>query len=198
MTGVEKVRLDAMDDRRLVEAFLSRREEGPFRELYRRHTPRLYLLAARLLGGGSGSAEDAVQEAWIRAAERLGDFRWESALLTWLSGIVINRCREILRMRAGAERLPVTVSGDPPKSASPPIRIVDRIGLERAVRSLPGGYREVFLLHDLEGLTHDEIGALLGIDPGTSKSQLHKARRVLRAALAPEGGSATSERNGDV
>jgi len=189
--------LDATDDRRLVGEFLDRKDEGTFREIYRRHTPRLYLLAARLLGHASSGAEDAVQVTWIRASTRLATFRWESTLRTWLSAILVNHCHEIVRARAAEKMNSDGAHRGPPEIASPSARPADRVDLERAVRSLPDDYREVFLLHALEGLTHEEIGALLGIEPGTSKSQLHKARKFLRAALASKREPAPSERNGD-
>ncbi len=178
------------EDRDLVASFLDGREEAAFRELYRRHTAALFLLASRLLGGGRG-AEDAVQETWIRATARLGHFRWESSLKTWLCGITVNLCREMLRERAAGattSALPeATAHGHPRHAGGDGI---DRLDLERAIRRLPAGYREVLVLHDVEGHTHEEIAALLQIEAGTSKSQLHKARRAIRAALmspAPKG-----------
>jgi RNA polymerase sigma-70 factor (ECF subfamily) len=71
----------------------------------------------------------------------------------------------------------------------------ERVDLERAIERLPAGYREIFVLHDVEGYTHEEIGGLLGIEPGTSKSQLSRARQRLRTALAP-GGRHSTRRNG--
>lgn len=167
-------------DRHLVTRFLTHRDEEIFRELYRRHTPALYLMALRLLGGSGKGAEDAVQETWIRAVRGLSGFRWEASLRTWLTGIAIRTCREALRNAGPAGRL----TGDeaaPGGAVAPPGPGV--IDMERAVRSLPDGAREVLVLHDIEGLTHEEIGERLGIQAGTSKSQLHKARRALRILL---------------
>ncbi len=153
------------------------RGEDAFRVLYRRHTPVLYRLALRLLGEGAG-AEDVVQEAWIRAAERLALFRFESSLRTWLVGILLNCVREARRRGS---------SGDPlsaEEAASPPV-VGDAIDLERAIGGLADGYRRVLVLHDVLGHTHREIAALLGVDEGTSKSQLFLARRALRRRLGP-------------
>jgi RNA polymerase sigma-70 factor (ECF subfamily) len=161
------------------------RDEEDFRVLYRRHTPVLFRLALRLLGD-EAAAEDAVQEAWIRAAEKLAAFRFESALRTWLVGILLNCVREARRRRGPASRpgadLPVdeTELGDAAGSA--PL-VAEAIDLERAIGGLPDGYRQVFVCHDLLGHTHREIAALLGVDEGTSKSQLFLARRALRRRL---------------
>ena len=158
------------DDRDLVTQFLQTRDESSFRILYRRHTPKLYLLALRL-AGNQPDAEDAVQEAWIQAIRNLSAFRWESSLRTWLCGITI-RCSRKLISRS---RPAIPLNSEP--------LIPDRaesIDLESLISRLPAGYREVLVLHDVEGYTHEEIGHLLEIQQGTSKSQLFHARRLLR------------------
>ncbi len=165
-------------DPELVGRFLADRSEEAFRTLYQAHTPYLYCLALRLAGGREDEAEEAVQEAWIRAAERLGTFRWDAALRTWLGGFVVNCCREAARRRrptgpVAVEREPV----EPPQAEA-------SLDLERAVAALPDGLREVFVLFDLEGYTHEEIGARLGFASGTSKSRLFHARRALRRQLS--------------
>ncbi len=141
----------------------------------------MYLLVLRLLGRSGRHAEDVVQETWVRAVSALGGFSWRSSLRTWLLGIAVNCCREVLRS-AGREAASAETPAVEP--AGPPGQGPERIDLERAIRELPDGYREVFILHDLEGLTHEEIGGRLGIDAGTSKSQLSRARRALRAYWA--------------
>jgi RNA polymerase sigma-70 factor (ECF subfamily) len=166
-------------DAELVSDFVSTRGEEPFRLLFRRHTPALLRLAQRLLGGDAGAAEDAVQEAWLRAAARLQDFRSESLLRTWLSGFVVNCCREQQRRRAPAE--PAAAPLAEPTSGGFDAAVA--LDLERAVLGLADGYRAVFVLHDLVGLTHREIAARLEIEEGTSKSQLFLARRALRQRL---------------
>lgn len=168
------------DDRALAARWTRARDEAAFRELYRRHTPVMYLMARRLLGPGRGAAEDVVQDAWLRAARGLGAFAWSSGLRTWLCGIVINCCREIVRrgMRESREAaaLPpgTAAAGWTPRTLS----------LERAIASLPDGQREVLVLHDVYGHTHGEIAEMLEIAAGTSKSQLHDARRAVRLALS--------------
>jgi RNA polymerase sigma-70 factor (ECF subfamily) len=141
----------------------------------------MYLLALRLLGRSGRHAEDVVQETWVRAASALGGFAWRSNLRTWLLGIAVNCCREVLRAASREVAGTETPAADP---ASPPRQGPEKIDLERAIRELPDGYREVLILHDVEGLTHEEIGNRLGIDVGTSKSQLSRARRALRAYWA--------------
>ena len=168
-------------ERDLVQAVLQDGDEPAFRELYRRHTPRLYLLVLRLLGYSEMDAEDVVQETWVRAVKELAGFRWESALGTWLSAIGCNVARDQLRKlkrQEARERSPGLESWI---ALQPP----DQVDLEQAIGRLPEGYRTVLVMHDLEGFTHEEIGTALGIAAGTSKSQLFGARRSLRAMLNP-------------
>jgi RNA polymerase sigma-70 factor (ECF subfamily) len=117
-----------------------------------------------------------VQDTWLRATTRLPDFRGDASLRTWLAGFTINCCRERWRRREPATPEPEEATRSEP--------VVDRLDLERAIAALPDGHREVFVLHDLEGFTHEEIAARLGIVPGTSKSQLSRARSSLRARMA--------------
>lgn len=159
--------------------FLEVRDEASFLVLYRRHTPALLLLAQRLLGGSEADAEDAVQEAWVRAMRALDGFRWESSLRTWLCGIIVNCCREQRRRLTGS-RQDVESLGVEEERTPDPESTTD---VEALVRGLPDGFREVLILHDVEGYTHEEIGRLLGISAGTSKSQLSRARQKLRARL---------------
>jgi len=166
-------------DRELVEAVERYGDEGAFRELYKRHTPRLLALVVRLLGPSDGEAEDVVQEAWIRACEGLGRFRWEAAFSTWLAGIGLNVARDVLRRR---ERSRATGLGEDERPARPHDADA-RIDLETGIRSLPDGCRLVLVLHDVEGMTHGDIARRLGITEGTSKSQLWNARRLLRDYL---------------
>src|SRR5512143_123498 len=131
-------------DRQLLEAILRAKEERAFRTLYRRHTPRVYQLALRLLGGDVREAEDAIQETWIRAIEGLGRFRWEAAFGTWLSGIAIHVSRDALRRRARGREDLWEQSFDPP---APEVSVGERIDLERAIAALPDGSRAVLVLH---------------------------------------------------
>ena len=165
------------DDVALVERFLRGRGEDAFRALYRAHTPALYALALRLTGGDRGEAEDLVQESWVRALTALRTFRAQSALRSWLCGVLVNVRRGRIRVdwrivdAPDVEPLADTTCPD------------DAIDLERAIAALPEGARDVYVLHDVHGYTHREIAELLGIVEGTSKSQLNRARFLLRISL---------------
>jgi RNA polymerase sigma-70 factor (ECF subfamily) len=168
-------------DRDLVEAVMQLGDEQAFRELYRRHTPRLLGFVTRLLAGTGPEGEDVVQETWVRACERFEQFEWRSTFSTWLLGIGLNVVRDQLR-RAGRSR---TVATDPlPDPPGPQVAHEARIDLERAIRVVPDDYRIVLVLHDVEGMKHREIAERLGIPVGTTKSQLFRARRMLRELLS--------------
>jgi RNA polymerase sigma-70 factor (ECF subfamily) len=166
------------DDAELVGRFLRSRDEASFLALYRRHTPFLLALVRRLLQTAPAEVEDVVQEAWIRAAERLAGFRGQSSLRTWLAGIAVNCCRE-QRRRIRRRR----EAGSPVDRHAVPERAPECLDLERAVGALPYELRCVLVLYALAGHTHEEVAAQLGIAPGTSKSRLFHARRALRARL---------------
>jgi RNA polymerase sigma factor (sigma-70 family) len=169
------------EDRALVDRFVARRDEAAFRALYRRHAEFLYRFLLRLSGGDAAAAEEGVQETWVRAAQGLPGFAWRSSLKTWLAGIAIRWWREAARESARDAELP-DESALPP--AAPLRREIERLDLERALAALPAGYRRAILLHDVEGYTHEEVAELTGTDVGTSKSQLSRARRALRARLS--------------
>jgi RNA polymerase sigma-70 factor (ECF subfamily) len=175
----EAVALDS--DRALAEQVLAG-DELAFRQLYRRHTPRLFLLVLRLVGGIEADAEDVVQETWLKAVERLDGFRWEAAFGSWLTAIGLNVARESLRRRGRRREVDLPVEHDD-VPAPAPLAALDPVDLERAIRTLPEGYRTVLVLHDVEGYRHEEIAERLGVTAGTSKSQLFHARRALRVAL---------------
>ena len=179
----EQPQSPAPRDRELADRVLVDGDETAFRMLYRRHTPALYQLVLRILGGNQPDAEDVVQEVWIRAVEGLGQFRWESALRTWLAGIALNLCRGLFRKR---DRNWLEVNDSLELTQIVPADD-HRIDLEAALTALPPGYRTVVVLHDVEGLTHAEIGERLEISANTSKSQLFRGRRMLRTLLAPGG-----------
>lgn len=168
------------DDYRLVARVLRERDEAAFHELYRRYTPVLYLLALRLLGRRASHAEDVVQDVWVRAIRNLHGFTWSSGLRTWLSGIVVNCCHEVARSGAREEQALAAWAKTPIVA---PRWSPDTLALERAIAALPDGQREALILHDLYGYTHSQVAEMLGTAVGTSKSQLHDARRAIRVAL---------------
>lgn len=154
------------------------RDESAFRALYREHTPRLARFVHRLLGAVDGTdVEEAVQETWVRAVERLDAFDGRSSLMTWLHGIALNVTRE--RHRRRSREVGVTWC----YGTTRPTDIEQGIDLERALALLPEKRRLVLVLHDLEGFRHREIAQRLGISVGTSKSQLHDARRQMARLL---------------
>lgn len=157
------------DDLALVERFLKTRSEESFRALYRAKTGRMLMLAQRLCGGSGHEAEDVVQEAWIRACVALPRFAWRSSLTTWLCGIVVNCAREA---RRGPEHEELE------EEMAAPLR-GEMLDLEALVRRLPPRCREVIVLHDVEGYTHEEISTLLGMAEGTSRHHLFRARQML-------------------
>lgn len=166
--------------------FIRRARDGDgeaIRELYRRYAPRVYAVVRRL-AGDDALAEDWAQEAWVRAIRALPSFRGESRFSTWLHRIAVNSALHGKRWRerrAGSEvTLPVTLAGAE-RSDDP----VLRLSLAKALDTLPPGMRQVLVLHDVEGYTHEEIGSFLGVTPGTSKSQLFKARARMRSLLRP-------------
>ena len=165
------------DDLALVERFLRARGEDAFRALYRAHTPALYALALRLTGGDRTEADDLVQESWVRALTALQNFRAQSALRSWLCGVLVNVRRG--RMRADWR----IVDAPDVEPIAETNRHDDAIDLERAIAGLPEGAREIYVLHDVHGYTHGEIAELMGIVEGTSKSQLNRARSLLRSSL---------------
>jgi RNA polymerase sigma-70 factor (ECF subfamily) len=133
------------------------------------------------MGRTEAEAEDAVQETWIRVCQALDRFRWESTFSTWLLGIGLNVARDHIRRNARSIELDMENLPDPPGPVDVP---EDRIDLERSISLLPDGYRTVLVLHDVEGMKHEDVADKLGITVGTSKSQLSKARQALRVLLA--------------
>ncbi len=158
-----------------------------FEELYRQHAGRLYNLAFRMAGSAQ-EAEDLLQEVFLHAYRKLGSFRGDSSLGTWLYRLGMNHCLDYLRGRH-ARMSQATNSLDEEGAAEPatpmPLTptVVIRMDLERAIGTLPDGCRAAFLLHDVEGFEHHEVAKILGVSEGTSKSQVHKARMKLRAIL---------------
>lgn len=166
-------------DESLARAFTGGDTEA-FLPLYRRHAPLLYGFVTRMVG--MSAADDVLQEAWLRAARSLPRFEWRSSLRTWLCGIAANCAREYLRSKG---RFDVEVPAEPEVATVWYDAVADQVDLERGIARLSPRYREVLLLHDVIELTHAEIAAALGIDEGTSKSNLSRARAAVRESLRP-------------
>lgn len=163
-------------------------EPSAERALYEAHVDRVYRLTYRL-AGDDDLARDFTQDTFIRAFEKLGEFRGGSQFSTWLHSVAVsvalNGLRKVKRLRARETSLEDGQdAASPGREAEPDLkrRLAD------AVDALPEGYRTVFVMHDVEGYTHEEIGEVLGIEAGTSKGQLSRARAKLRVALADFAG----------
>jgi RNA polymerase sigma-70 factor (ECF subfamily) len=158
------------------------------RALYDAHVERVYRLAYRM-SGRDDLAQDFTQDAFIRAFGRLGDFRGDAAFGTWLHtiamSVILNGLRKVKRFDAREASLDETVAI---AARSPGAEPDLRQRMAAAIDALPEGYRAVLVMHDVEGYTHQEIGAALGIADGTSKAQLFRARQKLRTALADFAG----------
>ena len=173
---------------------IERAKEGDpdaFSKLYALHKRRVYTLCLRMLGNVS-EAEDMTQEAFLHLFRKIGSFRGESAFSTWLHRLTVNLVLMQLRKK-GLNLVSARRDHQPLRRRRPKRDFgsrdqqlagsVDRVTLERAVSSLPPGYRMVFVLHDVEGFEHNEIASMLECSTGNSKSQLHKARLKLRELL---------------
>jgi RNA polymerase sigma-70 factor (ECF subfamily) len=170
------------EERQLV----SRAQAGDmaaFEELYRRNVGRVYALCMRMAGDAS-LAEELAQDVFVRAWERLGTFRGESAFSSWLHPLTVNvalserraRRRRVARVMTTDDLTPFE---KPTRTAGPEAGL----DLEKALDALPPGARSVFVLHDVEGYRHQEIAEMTGVAEGTSKAQLHRARRMMRETL---------------
>jgi RNA polymerase sigma-70 factor, ECF subfamily len=156
-------------------------DASAFERLYRTHVSRVYGLVRRMLN--DDDADEVAQDIFVRAWQKLGTFRGEAAFGTWLHRLAVNvilarretlgtRRKRYLDSDAALETIPARRPG--PEMA---------MDFEAAMRRLPDGAREVFVLHDVEGYRHEEIAQMLGLATGTSKSQLHRARMALRQHL---------------
>jgi RNA polymerase sigma-70 factor (ECF subfamily) len=157
-------------------------DERAERELYDTHVDRVYRLSFRLVGD-TDLAADCTQETFIRVFDRLATFRGEAALSTWITSIafsvIYNGLRRVKRSREREQDLDVALAAPSERRAEPDLKE----SLAAAIEALPEGYRTVFVMHDVEGYTHEEIAGTLGIQEGTSKAQLSRARAKLRRSL---------------
>jgi RNA polymerase sigma-70 factor, ECF subfamily len=155
------------------------------REFYDRHVDRVYRLILRM-AGRSDLAQEWTQDTFVRAFGRIGQFRGESALSSWLHTIAVSVTLNGLRTHKRRESFAAPLEaadglGRWPNDSEPDLKL----RMRAAIDALPTGTRTVFVLHDVEGFTHEEISEQLGVAVGTSKSQLSRAREKLRTALAP-------------
>jgi RNA polymerase sigma-70 factor, ECF subfamily len=157
-------------------------DTGAFERVYARHLARVHGLARRM--AGPESADELTQDVFVRAWQKLGTFRGDASFGTWLHRLAVNVIIERFRS-LGTQRDRFLADGDDALERMPSPRASGdfRMDFEAALARLPNAAREVFVLHDVEGHKHHEIGTLLGISPGTSKSQLHRARMLMRRHL---------------
>jgi RNA polymerase sigma-70 factor (ECF subfamily) len=177
------------------EEIIRQAQEGnaaAFEQLYRRYSPRVYFLGLRMLKNDS-EAEDLTQEAFLLLFRKIHTFRGEARFSTWLHRLAFNLVLMRFRKTRHPETsLDATLEFDEEDSVSlnefggPDLRlsgVIDRVNLSKAIEKLPDGYKEMFILHDVEGYEHHEIAEILGCSIGNCKSQLYKARRRLRELL---------------
>jgi RNA polymerase sigma-70 factor (ECF subfamily) len=158
-------------------------DTAAFERVYRAHVPRVYGLARRM--AGREAADELTQDVFVRVWQKLATFRGESSFGTWLHRLAVNviierfRSLGVARERFLSDSEPVLDIAPAPERARPDIGM----DLQAAIERLPPGARQVFVLHDVEGYRHEEIGQMLGVSAGTSKSQLHRARQTLKGLL---------------
>jgi RNA polymerase sigma factor (sigma-70 family) len=159
-------------------------DTAAFERIYHRHIARVNGLARWLLGGDD--VDDAVQDVFIRLWQKLSQFEGRSAFGTWLHRLAVSVLLRRRQVRGTRESRHSGSELALAEKSSRPMTPDLRVAIEKAVDQLPDGAREVFVLHDMEGYRHEEIGAMLGCTSGTSRSQLHRARMMLRDFLADE------------
>ena len=159
-------------------------DEGALRALWARHAPHIDIVVRRLVGGDLDLAADIAQEVWIQIFRALPSYRGDSQFSTWAHRIAVNRTLNALRKSRRLANLETEVTEDSASFEPDTDRSFIAQSIEEAAAKLSPGARAVFVLHDVEGYTHEEIALELGITAGGSKSQLFKARAKLRKLLA--------------
>ena len=159
-------------------------DEGALRALWTRHAPHIDMVVRRLVGGDPDVAADIAQEVWIQIFRALPSYRGDSQFSTWAHRIAVNRTLNALRKTRRLATIETEVKEDSASVEPDHERAFMAQSIEDAAAKLSPGARTVFMLHDVEGYTHEEIAEELGITPGGSKSQLFKARAKLRTLLA--------------
>ena len=158
-------------------------DELAMRQLWSLHAPRIDAVVRRLVGDPD-TAQDIAQEVWIQIFKALPTYRGDSRFTTWAHRIAVNRTLNALRSTRRIEATETTIEEDTASVENDGERAMLAATIDAAVQQLSPGARAVFVLHDVEGYTHEEIAAEMGITSGGSKSQLFKARVKLRRLLA--------------
>ncbi len=156
-----------------------------FEQIYRENVGRVYAICLRMTAD-AGRAEELTQDVFVRVWEKIGTFGAKSAFGSWLyrltANLVVDSMRSAKRRSAHESSTDDPAAWERPEPAKDPGTGLD---LDAAIASLPPGARTVFVLHDVEGFRHEEIAEIAGMAEGTSKAQLHRARRLLRERLGP-------------
>lgn len=159
------------------------RDPRAFEKLYRRHVPRIHAVCLRLTANPR-RAEELTQSAFVQAWQKLPLFRGESSFISWLHRLAVNGV--LMDFRTTRRREARVIGTDDPAALELPVLPApagSRLDLEQAIAFLPPQARTVFVLHDVEGYTHEEIAVLMNLETGTTKAQLHRARKLLQEAL---------------
>lgn len=156
-----------------------------YRHLYEQHKVRLFNIAMRIVHNVQ-DAEDALQETFVKIFKALPNFKRDCKFSTWIYRILLNTCFTCLKQKKSNADKFDSLPGDQladfsEQNQNPMVNMI----LEQELSALPVGYRTVFILHEVEGFSHEEIAEMLEIKIGTSKSQLFKARKVLKKRLHP-------------
>lgn len=159
-----------------------------FEKLYRRHRNRIYGVVWRLCGGDGALAEDVLQDAFVRAWQKLESFRGDSRFATWLHRLSVNVALSDRRIRVRRLERETTLEGAAERTlaGARDVYAGDRMDLEQAIAKLPERARTVLVLYDIEGYSHAEIAEIAGMAVGSSKAQLHRARKLVREELGRE------------
>lgn len=180
---------DGNDDRELASRAASG-DERAFETLYLRHSGRVFALCMRM-SGSRQQATELTQDVWVRLWQKLGSFRGDSALSSWIHRLTVNHVLSSARGEqrrhkhetTDVERHPDEDAERVPDVVVKPKSVEDAIDLENAIAGLPPGARTVFVLHDVEGYQHNEIATMTGTAEGTCRAQLHRARKLLMEVL---------------
>ena len=191
LDGLKELNDDELSESESVRLAQEGNSQG-FERLYRLHSRRVYSLCLHMVKNPT-EAEDLTQSAFLQAFRKIHTFRADSRFSTWLHRLTVNIVLMYFRKRKRAElSLEETLQPNDQLSkhtiefGGPDLNlngVLDRVTLEEAIHRLPGGYKRMLILHDIEGYQHDEIAEILGCSIGNSKSQLHKARQRLQELL---------------
>ena len=159
-----------------------------FERLYRSYVDRVFSICVRM-SGSRVRGEELTQDVFVRVWEKLPLFRGDSAFSTWLHRVAVNVALNDRKVQSRERSRTAEPDDDDRESGSSvgsvaAAPVAERLDLEAAIAQLPPGARKVFVLHDVEGFTHEEIAEEMGVTPGGTKSQLHRARMLLREALS--------------